>query len=75
MSSSAQKQTILRSMGDRIRDIRKSKDISQEELAFKAKIDRSYMGRIERGEKNITVLTLHQIAKTLGVSASKIVSE
>ncbi len=41
--------------GKRVREVRKSKGISQERLAEMAGIDRSYMGNIERGEKNITL--------------------
>ena len=43
------------SFGLRVREQRKLKQISQEKLAFLSNIDRSYMGRIERGEVNITI--------------------
>ena len=43
-------------IGVKIREIRKQSNINQENLALLADIDRSYMGRIERGEVNITVL-------------------
>lgn len=52
-------------LGDRIRKIRKSKGLSQEQLAFNANVDRSYVGGIERGERNISFLTLTKIAKCL----------
>ena len=41
--------------GKRVREVRKGRGISQERLAEMAGIDRSYMGNIERGEKNITL--------------------
>jgi transcriptional regulator with XRE-family HTH domain len=59
-------QTPLRILGDRIRAARKGLGWSQEELAFEAEIDRSYIGGVERGERNLSFLTLCQIAKTLG---------
>jgi transcriptional regulator with XRE-family HTH domain len=57
-------------LGKQIRDIRTTKKLSQEELAFKAGIDRSYMGGIERGERNVTLLTLVKIAESLGCDVS-----
>lgn len=52
-------------LGNNIRDLRKSQNMSQEELAFKAEIDRSYVGGIERGERNVSFLTLVKLAKCL----------
>ncbi len=54
-------------IGTNIRKLRNSKKLSQEELAFKAGIDRSYLSEIENGYKNLGVLTLGQIAGALGV--------
>lgn len=51
-----------------IRKHRTEKKITQEKLALICDIDRSYLGRIERGEVNITVLKLFEIAKTLEIS-------
>ena len=51
-----------------IRKNRTEKKITQEKLALLCDIDRSYLGRIERGEVNITVLKLFEIAKTLEIS-------
>ena len=53
-------------LGDRIRAARKALGWSQEDLAFEADIDRSYIGGVERGERNLSFLTLCQIARTLG---------
>ncbi len=55
-------------LGRNIRASRKSVGLSQEAFALKAKIDRSYMGRIERGETNITVELLFQLAGVIGVT-------
>ncbi|WP_218699246.1 helix-turn-helix domain-containing protein [Acinetobacter harbinensis] len=54
-------------LGRNIRKIRKEKNLSQEKLALMCGLDRSYMGRIERGEVNITVLKLYEISKVLEV--------
>lgn len=54
-------------IGQLIRKKRLNKKITQEALALQCGIDRSYMGRIERGEVNITVLKLYEIAYILKV--------
>ena len=54
-------------IGQNIRKARKEKDLSQEKLALMCELDRSYLGRIERGEANITVLKLYEISKVLEV--------
>lgn len=51
--------------GAQVRAARKSKNISQDQFALLAGIDRSYMGRIERGEINVTLEKVYQIAKAL----------
>ena len=65
----------LQQLGFTIRSERKKQGISQEALADKAQLDRSYMGRIERGEKNITVLKLFQIADALEVPPSRLLRD
>lgn len=55
-------------LGRIIRASRKSVGLSQEALALKAKVDRSYMGRIERGEANISIELLYQLADVIGVT-------
>ena len=60
-------QELALSIGSKIRETRKNNSISQEQLALLTAIDRSYLGRIERGEVNITVEKLYQISKTLNI--------
>ena len=60
---------FLRAVGARVREARQHRDWSQEHLAEEAGVDRSYMSGIERGVRNISLLKLHAIAKTLGVPA------
>ena len=55
-------------IGIKIREIRKQSNINQENLALLADLDRSYMGRIERGEVNITVYKLYQLSSALNCS-------
>ena len=59
-------------IGDRIRDLRKKKGLSQMELGWKAKLHHTYVGAVERGEKNVSVMTIDKISKALGVSLSDI---
>ncbi|MGP5417602.1 helix-turn-helix domain-containing protein [Psychrobacter faecalis] len=59
--------------GKRVREVRKSKGISQERLAEMADIDRSYMGNIERGEKNITLKKVYDICDALKVEIRELV--
>lgn len=65
---------ILSKFGQRVRKLRKEKGMSQEQLADVAGIERSYMGTIERGERNPTLLKINQIAKALKLSLSDLFS-
>ena len=58
----------LIALGSAIRDVRKQQGVSQEKLALLAEVDRSYMGRIERGDNNVAVLTLMKIGQALNIS-------
>ena len=59
--------------GKRVREVRKGKGISQERLAEMADIDRSYMGNIERGEKNITLKKAYEICDALEIEIQDLV--
>lgn len=61
------KTKILVAFGDRVRQLRKEKGISQEELSYKADLHRTYIGMIERAEKNLTLTNIEKIAKALDV--------
>jgi transcriptional regulator with XRE-family HTH domain len=56
---------LAKTLGQNIREERKKKGFSQDAFALAAGIDRSYIGRIERGEVNITVEKLYEIAAVL----------
>ena len=66
---------IAKEVGELIRMHRKQKGISQESLAIKAHIDRSYMGRVERGEMNITLKVLWEISESLEVSVKELIPD
>lgn len=59
--------------GQRVREVGKAKGISQEKLAELAGIDRSYMGNIERGEKNVTLKKVYEICDALDVKIQDII--
>lgn len=59
---------ILIKFGNKIRELRNSLGISQEELADKAGLHRTYIGMIERAEKNITLINIEKIANALEVT-------
>ncbi len=61
------KEKILVIFGERVRKFRKERGLSQEQLAFKANLHRTYIGMIERAEKNITLLNIEKIANSLEV--------
>ena len=61
---------ILRHFGAAIRQERKRQGISQEQLALIAEIDRGYMGAVERGEENISLLSIQKITSVLKVKPS-----
>jgi transcriptional regulator with XRE-family HTH domain len=65
----------LTSLGQAIRRVRLDKGISQEKLALLAELDRSYVGRVERGDNNIALLTLIKLAGALGMHASDLLLE
>jgi len=63
---------IKQRFGARMRDLRKARDLTQEALAFACALDRSYLGAIERGEKNVSLINIHRIAEALGVGAGEL---
>ena len=65
---------IQKQFGDRVRELRLSKGLSQEELAFRVKIHRTYIGGIERGERNPSLKNIVAIANALGVTLSELFS-
>lgn len=68
-------QQVQEKLGKRIAALRKERGFSQEEFAHECGFHRSYMGAVERGEKNLTIATIIQIAKTLKLSLSQLLKD
>lgn len=73
--SSNRQDPALVALGTAIRRIRLAKDISQEKLALMAEVDRSYVGRVERGDNNVAILTLSKLAAALGITLATLMQE
>ncbi len=58
---------LQKRFGERVRKLRKEKGLSQEALALACDLDRTYIGGVERGERNISLLNIHRIADALEV--------
>ena len=65
-------QTVL---GGRIRELRSKKGFSQESFADHCGLHRTYMGGIERGERNLTIQTVATVAKGLGLTISELFAD
>ncbi len=63
---------ILKKFGKRVRQERVKQNLSQEELAEKAGVHRTYIGMVERAEKNITLQNIEKIAKALKTSINNL---
>ena len=61
--------------GKNVQEYRKAQQLSQEQLAELAGVHRTYIGMIERAEKNITLCNIEKIAKALNISISKLLEE
>jgi transcriptional regulator with XRE-family HTH domain len=70
MSRTSSKQKL----GKKMRELRKNQGLSQEQLSFTAKIDRSYISEIENGLRNPSLQTLEKLAKALKVKLSDLTS-
>ncbi len=66
--------TIEEAFGEVIRDLRKSNQFSQEKLAERSNLDRSFISLIECGHKQPSLITIYQLAKSFKLSASKLLA-
>ena len=64
---------VLKRFGVRVRALRVARNWTQEELAKRAGLHRTYIGSIERSERNVSLLNVARIAKALGLSISELV--
>ncbi len=67
-----QEAQIQKHFGQRVRELRKEKGLSQEALALACHLDRTYIGGVERGERNISLINIHTIAAALSVPATEL---
>ncbi|MEX0587044.1 MAG: helix-turn-helix transcriptional regulator [Pirellulales bacterium] len=66
----AKARTILQEFGNRVRALRSEQGLSQEAFADQCDLDRTYIGGIERGERNLSLKNIAVIARALGISIS-----
>jgi transcriptional regulator with XRE-family HTH domain len=62
-------------LGTNVRQLRQAKGLTQEELAFRSEIDLTYLGGIERGRRNPSLIVMGRIADSLGVSLRDLVPD
>lgn len=67
-----QEDRIKRNFGDRLKSVRRQKGLSQEGLALACELDRTYIGGVERGERNISLINIHRIARSLGIAPKEL---
>ncbi|HEY0028311.1 MAG TPA: helix-turn-helix transcriptional regulator [Allosphingosinicella sp.] len=68
----ARKEEVKKRFGARLRKLRKAQKLSQEKVALKSGIDRSYLGGIERGENNVSLINIQRIAEALEIEAAEL---
>ena len=64
---SKEEKEFLKQIGNRIREHRNISNLSQEKLAFACDLDRTYIGSVERGERNVSIINLRKIAQALNL--------
>lgn len=57
--------TITKKFGSRLKEIRLSKNISQEELSYRAELHRTYISSVELGKRNVSLVNIEKLAKAL----------
>ena len=67
--------TILKIVGSNIKKYRTDKGLSQEKLGEAAEVHRTFIGAIERGERNISILTLKKISSALEIPITKLLED
>lgn len=72
MARMGKRADILERFGQRVRDLRKEQGYSQEGFAAACELDRTYIGGIERGERNVALRNIETIAQTLGITLSEL---
>jgi len=68
----ARKHPVLQRLGRNLRQAREARGWSQEEAATRCRVHRTYVGGVERGEYNVTVLTLRRMTRALGIRLEEV---
>lgn len=71
---SQDEKSFLKQIGNCIRVVRLEAELSQEKLAFASNLDRTYIGSVERGERNISIINLRKIARALKIKVSDLLN-
>jgi transcriptional regulator with XRE-family HTH domain len=66
---------LRKQFGDHVRSVRAARGYSQEELADRSGLNRTYVGSVERGERNVSLLNIHKLAAALGVAPSTLLDD
>ena len=72
---SVEPEELQREIGDTVRRLRAAQGYSQEAFAQEARLNRAYMGGVERGQRNVGVVNLYRIARALNMSLSELFAE
>jgi transcriptional regulator with XRE-family HTH domain len=70
-----QKLSARQTFAENLRKFRKARNLSQEDLAELAELHRTYIGSVERGERNITIDNMERLARALGVTIQDLLEE
>lgn len=62
---------VKKKVGERVRELRNIRQISQEDLAHKANLDRTYINSIENGRRNVSIINVERITKALNVTLAE----
>lgn len=71
----ANEKKVLKRIGENIKASRLKNGLSQEALAYESGLDRAYVGRVERGEKNISILSLLKISTVLKIEIGNLIKD
>ena len=67
--------TFLQSLGDRLRDLRTARGLTQADLGEKCELHRTFIGSVERGERNVSILNLRLFPRVLRIAMSELVKD
>lgn len=68
----ARQSAVKKAFGARVRALRLARGLSQETLALTCDLDRTYIGGVERGERNLSLVNIHRIAEALGLAVGEL---